>query len=363
MHSDRLRRLRKAIRGKDLDALLITNPNDIRYLTGFSGEDSFALCAPRKLVIISDSRFEEELAPLSGEATIVIRRDKRLTEETGRLVEAMKLDTLAIQAEHVTVQTRDALAKAVGAKKLRKTVGLVSKLRAKKDEAEVRLIREAIRIQQEALRAALEWFTPGVTESRFAAYLEYEMKSRGADGAAFRSIVAGKANGSKPHYNPSPKVKITKNQPLLIDWGARVGGYCGDLTRTFAVGKMPSRIREIYGIVLEAQKKAIDAIRPGVACRTIDEVARDHITSAGYGEAFGHGLGHGLGLDVHESPGLSKRAAKDDLLEAGMVVTVEPGIYLPGVGGVRIEDDVLVTEKGRRVLSDFPKEIDSAIIG
>jgi len=189
------------------------------------------------------------------------------------------------------------------------------------------------------------------------------MMMRGAEGAGFDPIVAAEANGSKPHYTPSAKVKLRKGKPLLIDWGAKVDGYVSDLTRTFGFGGMPAKVREIYEIVLEAQLAAIATIRPGIELRVVDKAARSVICDAGYGEQFGHGLGHGIGLDVHESPGMSFRSKKGAVLEEGMVVTVEPGIYLPGIGGVRIEDDVLVTAKGKRVLSNYPKGLDEMIVG
>lgn len=358
----RHRRLGRAIKQADAEALLVTNPNDIRYLTGFSGEDSYALVTGKDFTILSDSRFEEELAPLASWAHLVIRRNESMAQATAEAVSGSAVKTVALQADHLTIGARQALAKEVGQRKLKDTNGILSKLRVIKDDDEVKAIRKAIQIQEQALRATLECVAPGQTEAQIAARLEYEIKARGADGAAFRAIVAAGANSSMPHYHPSPKVKTKAKSVVLIDWGARLGGYCGDLTRTFALGAMPPKIREIYQITLEAQMMAIDAIRPGARCRDVDAVARDHITAAGYGEQFGHGLGHGLGLDVHEAPSLSRRAAADATLEPGMIVTVEPGIYLPGVGGVRIEDDVLVTERGRTALSRFPKDIESAVL-
>ena len=185
------------------------------------------------------------------------------------------------------------------------------------------------------------------------------MRLLGADGPSFPTIVAADANASLPHAIPGRR-KVKKGGIVLIDWGAKWGGYCSDLTRVVALGKMPAKIQEIYQIVYDAQRAAIDAIEPGKALKEIDAAARTVIEKAGFGDQFGHSLGHGLGLDVHEQPTLSGRSKGS--LEPGHVVTVEPGIYLPGVGGVRIEDDVLVTAKGRRVLSDLPATIGSTII-
>ena len=201
---------------------------------------------------------------------------------------------------------------------------------------------------------------PGQHEAELAAFLEYRVRALGADGVSFPTIVAADANAALPHAIPGRR-KLKAGSSVLIDWGARFGGYCSDMTRVVALGKMKPKVREIYQIVLDAQLAAIDAIKPGVRQVDVDRVARDVIDQAGYGEQFGHGLGHGLGLDIHEAPRLSPLAG-DGVLQPGHVVTVEPGIYLPGQGGVRIEDDVLVTERGHRVLTDLPKTLESAII-
>lgn len=357
----RLTRLRKRLSSLRLDSFLITTPNDIRYLTGFCGDDSWALVTNRKLFVISDFRYAEELALINPWATIVIRKGG-IAECAGSLVTDLKLKALGLQAEQFTLRSRSSLAKITGHRRLHETAEIMTRLRAVKDESEVALIRTAVGIQQKALTAALRDLRPGWSESDLANALDFNMKSLGADGPGFTSIVAAQSNGSKPHYRPDPKVKILRNRPLLIDWGARFGGYTSDMTRTFALGKFPGKIAEIYAIVLEAQLRAIDAIRPGVRLVDVDRAARDFITKAGFGKEFGHGLGHGIGLDIHELPSLSPRSDEKEVLVPGNVVTVEPGIYLPGIGGVRIEDDVLVTEKGRSVLGDFPKTLQSAIL-
>lgn len=360
-YATRVERLRGAIKKADLDGLLITNANDIRYLTPFSGEDSYAIVTARRLVLISDSRFAEEIEPLGKWLEIALRRGP-IAEKSGEVAQDLKLSRIGVQAEHLTCSARRSIAKSVGAKKIVDTDGLVGGLRVIKDEAELRLIRKAIKCQQEALDVTLADLKVGQSEAEVAARLEYEMKRRGADGPAFTTNVSARANSSKPHYRPTNRVKVARDKALLIDWGARVEGYCSDMTRTWAIGSMPRKIREIYLVVLEAQLAAIAAIRPGAKCREVDRIARDVIGQAGFGDYYGHGLGHGIGLNVHEGPSLSPRSGPKDELRAGMVVTVEPGIYLPGVGGVRIEDDVLVTEKGHRVMSGWPKGIDSAIL-
>jgi Xaa-Pro aminopeptidase len=199
----------------------------------------------------------------------------------------------------------------------------------------------------------------GQTELEMAARLEYEMKRRGASAPSFPTICAEGPNAALPHACPGQR-KVKRGSAILLDWGACVGGYCSDLTRMIFVDTIPRKIREIYGIVLEAQLRAISAIRPGERMCDVDAVARDHITEAGFGKEFNHGLGHGLGMEVHEAPSLSWRSKEK--LEAGMIVTVEPGIYLPGVGGVRIEDEILVTPTGRRVLSRLSKTLEDSVI-
>ncbi len=354
-------RLRQAMRNAEVDGLLITSASDIRYLTPFCGEDSWALLTGKKLVLISDSRFAEEIEPLGQWLDIALRAGP-IAEKAGATANDLKVKRLGVQAEHFTLAQQRNLAKAAEGAALVETDGLLSTLRAVKDEVEVQSIRRAVQCQQESLRATLADLRLGQSESEIAGRLEYEMKKRGASAAAFSTNVSAKANSSKPHYRPSDRVKLTRGKAMLIDWGARVEGYCSDMTRTWAIGSMPRQIGEIYRIVLEAQLAGIEAVGPGASCREVDAAARKVIEEAGYGENYGHGLGHGIGLDVHEAPSLSPRAAESDTLKPGMIVTVEPGIYLPGVGGVRIEDDVLVTDKGHRVLSDWPKGIEDAVL-
>ena len=360
-YADRLARLRKGIRSAGVDGLLITNPSDIRYLTPFSGEDSHAIVTGRRLVLISDSRFAEEIEPLGKWLDIALRTGP-IAAKAGEVAADLKIRSLGVQAEYLTVASRKSIAKAVGGRKVVDTDGLLSQLRQIKDMVELRLIRKAVQCQQKALEITMADLRVGQSEAEIAARLEFEMKNLGANGVAFGTNVSAKANSSKPHYRPSSRVKLTKGKTLLIDWGARVEGYCSDMTRTWGVGSMPPKIREIYGVVLEAQLAAIETIRAGALCREIDAVARRIINGAGYGEYYGHGLGHGIGLDVHEGPNLSSRSGPLDALKEGMVVTVEPGIYLPGIGGVRSEDDVLGTARGHRVLSDWPKDLARAVV-
>ncbi|MCC5829443.1 MAG: aminopeptidase P family protein [Phycisphaeraceae bacterium] len=358
--ASRLRLVRKRIRSWGCSGLLVTNPRDIRYLTGFVGEDSWAWipAVGGKPHILSDARFDEQI-DREAPGSIKHIRSGGLAEELKRLLDKRKSPRIALQSDHVTLAQRRTLNKVLGAGSFKEVDDGLLAHRAIKDKDELSRIRAAAKIQQEAFSALLKSIEPGMTERHIAALLEFEMGRRGASGPAFPTIVAADANAALPHAIPG-RQKARKRGILLIDWGAVYEGYCSDMTRVVAFGSMPRRIREIYAVVLEAQTAAIEAIRPGRSMIEVDAVARKIIEKAGYAKRFGHGLGHGLGLDIHELPVLSFRGK--GCLEPGQVVTVEPGIYLPGIGGVRIEDDVLVTPKGYELLTHLPKDLESAII-
>lgn len=358
----RLSRLRKLVRKGGASHLLVTNPLDVAYLTGFHGGDSYLLVGENRPIIISDFRYEEELDVVKGLANVRIRRGAMSAAVAGLMGE-LRVKTCAIQAEAMTLAERDVLAKSLGrggAKRLLPTTGLVASMRAIKDETEISLIKHAVRIQEAALLAVLPTIRAGQSELEVAARLEAEMKSRGSSQPGFPTIVAARTNGSLPHYRPHG-VTLAKGQPLLIDWGAIYQGYHSDMTRTFSLGRWSPQMREIYLIVLEAQEMAAAALGPGKSTREIDAIARGHIAKAGYADRFGHGLGHGIGFNGHEDPRLSHMTG-EATLEVGHVVTVEPGIYLPGIGGVRIEDDYVVTERGATRLCTLPKDLDWATL-
>ena len=358
----RIKTLQKRIKAEspDADALLLTNPQDIRYLTGFIGDDSWALVPIRSSVvtILSDNRFEEQIQKEAPQAKAVMRT-KSLADSLKDLLDKLKLEKVILQPAYTTLETRKAIAKKIGSRNIIEHDDKLIQQRAIKTPDEIKQIQKALVIQQCAFNQTIAEIKPGMTEYEITAILEYRMRSLGADGTSFPSIVAADANASLPHAIPG-KTKVKDGGIVLIDWGARYNGYCSDLTRVIALGKMKPKIREIYQITLDAQEAAIAAIKPGMRLCDIDNVARDIITKAGYGKEFGHSLGHGLGLDIHEEPRLA--ASMKAELQEGQVVTVEPGIYLPGIGGVRIEDDILVTSNGHKVLSDLPKTLESAII-
>ncbi len=354
-------KLRAEMARQNLDAMLVGYDRDIQYLTNFVGDDTYVLVRPDGTEILTDTRYEHALDAWKGTgmAEPFMATRHRLPDSVAARCGAHGIRRLGIQADQMTIAAGKSLASALGGVEVIETTGIVGTLRMCKDALEISLIEQASRIQEEALRRTLDKLQLGMTENELFAELHYQMKCLGAMEASFNSIIGSGPGSALPHYE-SEDVPIIEGV-LLIDWGARYQWYCSDLTRTFGVGSMPEKIREIYAIVLESQMAAIDGCEPGKTCASIDAVARQVIADAGYGEYFTHGLGHGLGIEVHENPYFNDLQT-DVILAPGMVMTVEPGIYLPGVGGVRIEDDILITENGSRVLSDYPKDLDSAII-
>ncbi|MGN6370825.1 MAG: M24 family metallopeptidase [Phycisphaerae bacterium] len=358
----RVEKVRAAMKAAKLPALLVTNFVDVSWLTGFEGDDSYAILTRDNLLLISDSRYEEQITREAAWVNTVMRK-KSILDEVAKQVKKLSLPSLGVQSESLTLKShnslQDLLKKARVRTRLTPIAEIINKPRQIKDEHEIAIMEEAIRIAEGAFVAVKQQLKAGQSENEIAGLLGFEMRRRGALNSSFDSIVGAQANGSLPHYRPG-NTKLTANSPLLVDWGARFKGYCSDLTRCLFFGHVAPQMREIYKVVLEAQLAAIASIKPGAHGKKVDKAARDVITRAGYGEKFGHGTGHGLGRDIHESISLSKLSTT--VLEPGMVVTVEPGIYLPGIGGVRIEDDVLVTRTGHRVLSSLPKDLASAEI-
>ena len=345
-----------------IDALLISRPQDVTYLSGFTGEDSTLLMGRTWARLITDGRFDEQAAGECPDVDFHVR-DGAMFDAVAEQVKGCKVRRLGIQADHLTVRGLELLRRKLGQRRTTHGVsGVVPALRAAKSREEVRAIRKAIRVAEQAFEQLLAGGAKafvGRSERTLAAELDYRMRLAGAREPAFETIVAAGAHGSLPHYRPGPTV-IRRGQAVLIDWGARVDGYCSDLTRVVFIGRIPPEIAEVYEVVLSAERAGIAAIRPGVACKTVDAEARKVIESAGYDDRFLHGLGHGIGLEIHEAPTLGRTSTVR--LRSGMIVTVEPGIYLPGVGGVRIEDDVLVTPRGRRKLSSLPRDAAAMIV-
>lgn len=355
----RLQACRARIQEKSVTGYLITNRVDQFYLTGFNGEDGAALILQNRVYLITDGRFEEDAAKTAPWATAIIRRGVTLAEALTKLARQLRLKSLGFQPAALSFANYQAFKRAVAPAKLVPLPGLTEALRLIKDPGEVAGIERAIEVAEDAFQAVIRRIKPGWTESRLAAELEYDMKGRGASGPSFETIVAVGANGSLPHYRPGDG-RIEAGSVVLIDWGATVDHYRSDLTRMVFIRRIPPRFRRMYAEVLAAQEAGIAAIRPGVRACDVDAAARRSLKKAGMDKYFAHSLGHGVGLDIHELPRLATKM--EEPLRPGMVVTVEPGVYFPGVGGVRIEDDVLVTENGCRVLSHLTKDIQSMVV-
>jgi Xaa-Pro aminopeptidase len=351
-YSERIAALRTECERRRLDGYLVLNRMDQFWLTGFTGEDGMVLVTPRAVLLLTDGRFTEAASIQAPYAKAVLRK-VRTQQENGQIIGKHKLERVGFDPAQMSVADFDGLKKAVKPTRLVAAGGVIGQMRVRKDEEEVGALGKAIDIAQEAFGRLREWIAPGVTEQRVAARLEYEMKMLGAQGPSFPTIVAFGANASLPHYEPGERV-LAEGDAILIDWGAQVGWYCSDLTRMLWVGKPPREMVKINAVVREAHDRAIVAAQAGMTAHALDKVARDVIRKAGYGKQFAHSLGHGLGLDVHESPRVGM--GSETVLEPGMVVTIEPGVYVPGVGGVRIEDDILITEDGCRVLTSMEIE-------
>jgi len=340
--------LRRAEKDARIDAYLITRPEDVGYFTGFTGEDSYAAFGRGWACLITDGRYAEQARAECSPIQVNVRSGP-MAAAVAEALRGRRVRRVGIQGDHVTIHVMDSLSKALGRRKILPLGDIPGALRATKDDREIRAIVKAIRVAERAFRGLIAHGPAGLigrTEREVAAELDYRMRRGGASGPAFETIVAAGANASRPHYRPGTS-RIRRDQAVLIDWGATVDGYVSDLTRVVFTGRIPPRLREVYEVVVRAQAAGIAAVRPGAACKTPDAAARKVIEAAGFGEQFVHGLGHGIGRVVHESPALGRQAGTR--LRKGMVVTVEPGIYLPGVGGIRIEDDILVGSSGRRL--------------
>jgi Xaa-Pro aminopeptidase len=353
-HANRRSRVHDELRALDLDALLVTRLTNIRYLTGFSGTTAFLLLAPDPLLVV-DFRYADQVADeVSGVETRTVQSSRELWPEIKRLLAGSGKRRIGLESEQLTLHQYLDLTGADGAVEWVPTVGLVERLRRRKDPDEIDAIREAIRVTDEAMDELLGVLEPGMTEHRVAGEIERLQRSKGGERSASEIIVASGPRSALPHGIATDRV-IGRGEPVMFDLGTVVRGYLADLTRTIHIGPAPAEFRRIYDVVLAAQSSAEAAVRPGITGREADAVARDIIAEAGFGDRFGHSLGHSIGLDNHETPLLSP--FDETVLEPGMVYTVEPGVYVPGLGGVRIENVVVVIESGCEVLTRNPKEL------
>jgi Xaa-Pro aminopeptidase len=352
--TERAARLTAEIADRGLDALLVTNLVNVRWLTGFTGSNAAAVVGRDLRRFVTDFRYLTQSAAQVDDSWA---REIAPDLLTGIVAQLPGEGTLRLGFDDATMSVRDhrRLASLVRDDvELVPAGGAVERLRAVKDAGELDKIRAAARLADAALEQVLGRGLAGRTERDVALDLEFAMRRMGAEGASFPPIVAAAGHGALPHAEPRD-VEIPPGTLVVVDWGAQLDGYASDCTRTFATGELDPRDREVYDLVLRAQEAALGAVRPGPKGKEVDAVAREIIEAAGHGEHFGHGLGHGVGLEVHEGPRLSKQG--EDALAAGQVVTVEPGVYVPGAVGVRIEDLVAVTEDGNEVLSGLSKDL------
>ncbi|MDW7740185.1 MAG: Xaa-Pro peptidase family protein [Bacillota bacterium] len=350
--SDKLKGIRKLIKKNNLDVLLVTNPQNRRYLSGFTGTGGVLLISVDKALLVTDFRYTEQAAAQADQFEVKLWKED-LYQNLAVIVREYGWEKIGFEAKNVVFSTyREMQDKLPG--ELVAVETSAEELRMVKDEKELELLSRAAELLDRAFGYLLEIIRPGMTEQELALELEIYLLKSGAEKRAFNYIVASGIRGAMPHGTASSKV-MQDGELVTIDFGAVFDGYATDMTRTVSLGEPDEKQREVYDIVYRAQKNAAEAIRPGLKGFEIDTVARDIITEAGYGEQFGHGLGHGVGLETHEQPVLNPKSKT--ILKAGMVVTVEPGIYIPGWGGVRIEDMVVVTKEGMSVLTKSPREL------
>ncbi|PRO66703.1 M24 family metallopeptidase [Alkalicoccus urumqiensis] len=348
----RVEAVRQKLQEENADALLVTSSVNRRYLTGFTGTAGAVLITAEAALFITDFRYTEQAAA-QAEGFTIVEHKVPLVEEAAAQLKKLGISTLAFEKEHVTFAQYEAYKQAFEAE-LIPVSGMVEDLRLKKDAGEIDIIQQAVDIADRAFTHIQSYIQPGVKEIDVATELEFFMRKQGAESSSFDIIVASGLRSAFPHGVASAK-EIASGELVTLDFGAYFQGYCSDITRTVAVGEPSEKLRTIYETVQKAQEIGVQKIRPGMTGKEADALTRDYITEAGYGSYFGHSTGHGMGMEVHEGPALSHRS--DKKLEPGHVVTVEPGIYVAGTGGTRIEDDLLITEDGCRILSSSTKEL------
>jgi len=359
-HKRRIEKLRSRLKRQRIDALIVSNDANVQYLTGFTGGESTALIGRDFAVLITDFRYTEQAeAETAGSGVRIIERRGSMWRKVAAEIRRLKVGVVGFEPRSMTVQSFDELRKHLRGVELKPAGGQIEALRACKSAEEVKLIREAIRIAERAFLECRPLLKVGVTEKDVADELEWRMRRSGAECAAFPVIVAFGERAALPHARPTDR-KLRPDEMILIDWGARFRGYNCDLTRVLFTGRIPQRFRARYKAVIEAQRRAILRIKHGASAAHVFDGALKSLKRHRLGNKFRHGLGHGVGLCVHEEPTLSARAK--GILRAGMVVTVEPGVYFRGWGGIRVEDMVQVTRGGCRVLTGLPRDLESVAL-
>lgn len=352
MYDNRIKRLRKSMRQKGITSFLITKPENIYYLTGFTGTNGSVLLTQKKIILITDFRYDEQAREQSPHTNVHVSADG-LVSSLCDLYKSLDLSVLAVEGDYVTHHFYQTLVEKLKQDNVCSVLGMVEEIRIVKDIIEIKKLADSALVSDRAMEHVFPLIKEGVSERELSLEIEFFFKRNGAEGLAFNMIVASGYRSAMPHGTATSK-KLQNGELLTMDFGALLKGYNSDITRTVAVGSKDSKMEDIYKIVLEAQLAGLNAVREGVTASEVDKASREVIKYYGYGDNFGHSTGHGVGLEIHEKPSLS--AMNNTILLKGMVVTVEPGIYLPGWGGVRIEDTVVVEENGCRLLTSTKKE-------
>jgi Xaa-Pro aminopeptidase len=350
--SVRRERLLASLKEAQAGAFVVSALPNIRYLSGFTGSNAALLVAGTRTLLFTDPRYEIQ-ASLESDCEVKIAKGP-LTKELLKWASRLRLKALAFEQNRISFEDFQHLKEGAHGIRLKPLSRMVEKLRTIKSSAEIAAIRHSVQLNSTALEQSLRHFRSSMTERDLAADIGYRMRRLGAEREAFETIVASGERSALPHAHPT-SYHIQPNQLLLVDMGATVAGYASDMTRTHAVGKPSARTRRMYRAVLESQLAAIDSARPGVSCSSVDRAARDILRSHGLDTLFIHSTGHGLGLEIHEAPRLGRKERTK--LEPGMTITIEPGVYAEGVGGIRIEDTVVVTSTGCEVLTPTGKEL------
>jgi len=348
--TDRLKTFRKMVLTEPVEAVLVSGPSNVRYLSGFTGSYGYVFMTRKWACLLTDGRYETQAAQEVGHMAVRVE-SRPLWEAVGDLGREKGVRVLGFEPAHTGYELYQSLRKA--GFRLRPLHRKVEELRQLKSDHEMRAIRRAVRIAEESFLAVQGLIRPGTSERDLAAALECEIRKRGSDRLPFEAIVATGRRSSLPHARPTSR-KLKAGDLLVVDWGAEYNGYFSDMTRSFILGGAAGEKKKVYDIVLEAQRAAVRVVLPGISLKAVDKAARDVIEGYGYGLFFNHGTGHGVGLDVHEMPRVSRMGKGP--VEEGMVFTVEPGIYIPDMGGVRIEDMIHVTREGARPLTRLPVE-------
>lgn len=354
MREKRIEKLRKKMAALDLDGFLVTSKENRQYLTGFTGTFGWVLVTAGNVYLLTDFRYIEQARQQAPGCKLVQFKHYAPVVTLRMLMEELEVVTLGIESDRCTVDEFELLANQVRRKAITPLKGFVEEIRQIKDEEEIALIARAEEIGDEAFQHVLKLIKPGMTELEIAMELEFQMRRCGASGVSFDTIVASGKRSSMPHGVASSK-KVEAGDFITMDFGCMYQGYCSDMTRTIALGKVDEKQETVYNLVRKAQEDALQAIRAGVAGKEIHAVAQNVFQDAGYGPFFGHGLGHSVGLEIHEEPRFSPKA--EEIIQENMVITVEPGLYLSNWGGVRIEDLVVVKKDGCINLTHSPKEL------